>query len=330
MSNRITNVALLVSTLGLATCIGACASSGGTASQGGSGGESAGGEGGSTNAGGAGGENKGGTGGKATGGTGGGGGNAAGAGGGGGQGTAGQGGQGTAGQGGDGGTAAGGQGGFGIGGPSRCANAQVALCEDFENGIDATRLVTTNSGDATATVDELHAARGKKALHVHTDAGKGRAFIRHSKSFPIMNNMVYGRMFVWLEDPLTTDGHFTLAEGVGTGTPAMIRFGGQDKKFGVGTDGGSSGDWTDKDTLVANKKWLCTEFQFKSDTNEFRVWLDDKEITGLRSGPAKHPSFTMPQFASMWFGWWMYNMQEPQDVWIDEIAIHSAPIGCAK
>jgi hypothetical protein len=229
------------------------------------------------------------------------------------------------------GTAVGGATGFGLGGPSRCATSGALLCEDFENGLDAATWAKATAGDGTVEVDELHAARGKKALHVHTGSGSGHAWISEKKTFPIMNNMLFGRMYVWFEDAITTDGHFSLAEGAGTGTKALIRFGGQYQAFGVGTDQGPSGDWTDKDkTTIPNKKWLCMEFQFKSDTNEFRVWWDDQELTSLRSGPSKHPNFTMPQFTSLWFGWWMYNKQEPQDLWIDDIAVSNQPIGCAK
>jgi len=225
----------------------------------------------------------------------------------------------------------GGADGFGLGGPSRCATSGAVFCEDFENGLDAAKWTTTKSGEASAVVDETHAARGKKALHVHTANGAGFAYIQEKKTFPIMNNMVFGRIYVWFDDAITTDGHFSLAEGSGTGTKALIRFGGQYQSFGVGTDAGPSGDWTDRDnTAIPNKKWLCMEFQFKSDTNEFRVWWDDKELTSLRSGPSKHPNFTMPQFTSLWFGWWMYNKQEPQDLWIDDIAVNNQPIGCVK
>jgi hypothetical protein len=138
-------------------------------------------------------------------------------------------------------------------------------------------------------------------------------------------------MFVWFEDAITTDGHFSLAEGAGTGTPAVIRFGGQFKEFGVGTDRGTSGDWTDHDNkVIPSKTWICAEFEFKGDTHEFFVWWDDMERTMLRSGPTKHANFTMPTFTSLWFGWWMYNMTEPQELWIDEIAVDFKPIGCAK
>jgi hypothetical protein len=42
-----------------------------------------------------------------------------------------------------------------------------------------------------------------------------------------------------------------------------------------------------------------------------------------------HNGFAMPVFNSPWFGWWMYNATEPQDLWIDEIAVDFKPIGCA-
>jgi len=222
---------------------------------------------------------------------------------------------------------------FGIAGPTRC-DATLPLCESFENGLDGNLWKTTMAGDATVSVDSTHAARGTKALHVKTVAGGGSnfAYIKETKTFPATNNVLYGRMFVWFEDALTTDGHFSLAEGAGTGTPAVIRFGGQFKAFGVGTDGGSSGDWTDSDRtkLVPTQTWICAEFEFDGPNNTFHVWWDDMERPMLITGASKHTSFTMPTFNSLWFGWWMYNLAEPQEIWIDEIAVDYKPIGCAK
>ena len=138
----------------------------------------------------------------------------------------------------------------------------------------------------------MHAARGTKALHIKTAAGGGSnfAYIKETKTFPATNNVLYGRMFVWFEDALTTDGHFSLAEGAGTGTAAVIRFGGQFKAFGVGTDSGNSGDWTDSDRtkLVPTQTWICAEFQFDGPTHTFHVWWDDMERPMLTSGPSKH------------------------------------------
>ena len=230
-----------------------------------------------------------------------------------------------------GGVGTGGMGGFGFGGPSRCDAAGVQLCETFENGLDAMLWTTTRTGDATVTVDEIHAARGTKALHVKTASGSGHAYITERKTFPAVSNTLYARMFIWFDDDITTPGHFSLAEGAGTGNGALVRFGGQFREFGVGSDGGGSGDWTDHDNvIVASKKWLCIEFQYQGTTNMFHVWTDDVARTALDSGANRHGAFVMPQFTSLWFGWWMYNTIEPQDLWIDEIAIDSKPIGCAK
>ena len=216
-------------------------------------------------------------------------------------------------------------------GASRCATAGTQLCESFENDLDATLWAKTQIGDATVTVDTMHAARGTKALHVKTPAGNGHAFITEKMTFPAVGNTLYARMFVWFEDDITTAGHFSLAEGAGTGTGALVRFGGQFKEFGVGSDGGMSGDWTDHDTvMVPSQKWICVEFQFDGAANAFHVWNDDAHRTALDSGANRHASFVMPQFKSLWFGWWMYNATEPQDLWIDEIAVDSKPIGCAK
>ena len=234
------------------------------------------------------------------------------------------------------GAAGSGAGGSGAGGgPSRCATAGVALCEDFENGLDAALWTTTRSGDATIEIDAAHPARGSKALHIKT-AGSGYAYITEKKSFPATNNILYGRMFLYLGDPFATDGHFTLAEGAGTGVPAKIRFGGQNKVFGVGTDGGESGDWTDKDDKpIAAQTFICTEFQFKADTNEFHVWVDDLERPLLNRGVMQHEKFAMPTFNSLWFGYWLYagsipGQMEAQELWIDEIAVDFKPIGCTK
>ena len=130
-------------------------------------------------------------------------------------------------------------------------------------------------------------------------------------------------MFVWF-DTFTTGAHFTMAEAPQTAAGAWIRFGGQGGKYGVGTDHGDSHDWLQQDTApVPAKQWTCVEFEFKSDTNEFHVWLNDVERTALNVGAKQHAGFVMPPFTSLWFGWQTYSNQAPGELWIDEIAIDS-------
>jgi hypothetical protein len=228
---------------------------------------------------------------------------------------------------------AGGMGGFGYQGASRCASAGVLLCEDFENGLDSAVWTTlAKAGDGTAVIDDMHAFRGTKALHIKTTTVvRAQAAISETKTFPIANNVLFARMYLWF-DTFTTNVHFTLAEVPQTAAGlAWIRFGGQFGKFGVGTDHGASKDWLQPDTVpVPTKKWTCIEFEFKGDTNEFHVWQDDVARPALDTGATKKAGFTMPPFTSLWFGWQTYSNEAPGEYWIDEIAVDSKPIGCAK
>jgi len=225
---------------------------------------------------------------------------------------------------------AGGTGGFGYSGLSRCASAGTLLCESFEDGLDAAVWTQLISGDGTVTVDGTRAFRGSKSLHVNVVNAGHKAAISETKTFPIANNILFARMFVWF-DTFTTGAHFTMAEAPQIAAGAWIRFGGQGGKYGVGTDHGASGDWLQQDTApVPTKQWTCIEFELKSDTNEFHVWLDDVERTALNVGAKQHAGFVMPPFTSLWFGWQTYSNQAPGEFWIDEIAIDSKPIGCAR
>jgi hypothetical protein len=225
---------------------------------------------------------------------------------------------------------AGGVGGYGYSGASRCGTAGVLLCESFENGLDAAIWTPLISGEGTATVDGLHAFRGTKALHINVVNTGHKAAISETKTFPIATNLLYARLFVWF-DVFTTTAHFTMAEAPQTAAGAWIRFGGQGGKYGVGTDHGASGDWLQQDTTpIPTKQWTCIEFAFRGDTNQFHVWMDDVERTALNVGPTQHAGFAMPAFTSLWFGWQTYSNQAPGELWIDEIAIDSKPIGCAK
>jgi hypothetical protein len=224
----------------------------------------------------------------------------------------------------------GGTGGFGFSGPSRCATAGVLLCESFENGLDTATWTAMTGVDETIGVDDSRAFRGSKSLHVKVANAAHLASISETKTFPIANNVLYARMFLWF-DTFTTGVHFTIAEAPQPGGGSYARFGGQGGKFGVGTDHGASGDWLQQDTApVPTKRWTCVEFAFRGDTNEFQVWLDDVDRPALHVGRTQYPKFTLPAFSSLWFGWQTYSNQAPGELWIDEIAIDSKPIGCSR
>ena len=234
-------------------------------------------------------------------------------------------------------------------GASRCAQADVLLCEGFESGTLDTHTWTV-AGTAPV-IDTVHAARGSRALHI-TKAGSGASYISETKTFPAENNTYFGRVFAYFNQlpaaPGMTYAHWTFVAGSGTGIPGEIRLSGQLSNtvnhFGVGTDSGTfdggTGDWTssDEDPMksplpVPTGSWVCIEWMHKGDTNETRFYWDAVEHPSLYTSATIHGGntnpYVLPQFERVWLGWQEYQAStEPFEMWIDEIAIDKARIGC--
>ncbi|MCY1011811.1 hypothetical protein OV079_40910 [Nannocystis pusilla] len=158
-------------------------------------------------------------------------------------------------------------------------------------------------------------------------------------------------MFVWIDAvPIAPDwAHWTLVGAVGSGEPGEIRVGGQynpfvgKNLFGVGSDGGPTGDWTNLDgdprgapTAVVVKDWVCLEWLHDGANDETKFWWDATEHPSLATTATSHggnqgADYVMPQFESAWVGWWLYQGNpnpDHYDVWIDEVAIDGVRIGC--
>ncbi len=246
---------------------------------------------------------------------------------------------GSGGSGGAGGSVAGGG---GSGGAFDCAGA--LFCETFESLMDgaAQRTSTwepiTNNG--TLTLDAMH-ARGERALHVRT-MGNGRAYIQ-TLSFAPPGNSFWGRMFLWVDAFPTAPNyaHYTLVEAAGT-EAGLIRFiGGQyvspNALWGVGSDGGPTGDWTNWKTSAPAEadKWLCMEWEVVSADNTVRVFIDGVAKSDLTVSTTMHGGnqvdFVFPTFNRIWFGWWLYQTGPTPnqfDLWMDDLALSTTRIGC--
>jgi hypothetical protein len=217
---------------------------------------------------------------------------------------------------------------IGAGGASRCSGTDLKFCDGFEEG----SLRDRGWNPSGPVVDEVRPYRGRRSLHIKAASANRPYWIRRNVAEIATqgNNVLYSRMFVWFEDPLTSGGHFGLSEGLGKES-TNARFGGQFNAFGVGNHGGPTGDWTDNDGIrIKDKIWYCVEVMFDGPNNRFRVWVDDVERPRLASGANRHPGYRMPKFETMWFGWFLYYLLEPQELFIDEIAIDTTRIGCAK
>jgi hypothetical protein len=234
-------------------------------------------------------------------------------------------------------------------GASRCAQANVQLCEDFESGkIDP---MTWSIVGTMPVVDGLQHARGSKALHI-TKMGNGSSYIKETKTFPEPNNTYWGRIFVYFHSLPTSPGmpyaHWTFIAASGTMVSGEIRLSGQLQNgknlFGVGTDNrvddAGTGDWTNSDKdpnnmplAVPTDQWLCIEWLHKGDTNETRFFWDATEHPSLHTTASMHGGnanpFILPHFTNVWMGWDEYQPStEPFELWIDEIAIDKDRMGC--
>jgi hypothetical protein len=237
-------------------------------------------------------------------------------------------------------------------GATRCATANVQLCEDFEAGtLDQSLWQVTG---AVPVIDDVHAARGSRALHV-TVSGKGSSYIKETRTFPATNDTYFGRAFFYFQSlpgPPLSYAHWTVIAASGTNVSGEIRVGGQFQNghnlFGVGTDNSvdpnGTGDWTNSDADpngapndVPVGEWVCLEWMHKGDTSETRFWWDGVEHPSLDTTPTtphggnSAEPFILPQFTDVWLGWYEYQVtDEAFELWIDEIAIDGQRIGCAS
>ncbi len=252
-----------------------------------------------------------------------------------------------------GGSASGGTGGSagtggaqGFFGASRCS-ADFLLCDGFEGeSIDTALWTERADGDSTVGLSSDYAARGSKSVHL--SVASGAAYLQNTSIFPVADNDYFGRMFVRVERFSTVAwAHWTLAEAAGTGDGSLIRVGGQyvtdqsKNRWGVGSDGGPTGDWTTHDTdpggaplEPAVGSWVCVEWEHRGSENVTRFFVDGVEHPSLATSATTHggnqsSNYVLPAFTSVWFGWWQYQADaEGFEVWIDEVALDDQRIGC--
>jgi hypothetical protein len=239
-------------------------------------------------------------------------------------------------------------------GESRCGAAGLALCDDFEGDTpDSTlwKVITSYSGQPSeanhVTIDAEHAARGARALHVHTQTNDP-VYIE-TLALPKAGNTFFGRVLAYFDaDPgMNTRGHW--GAFVGMGKAAMqgaqdieVRIGGQfdilvvnySPNDALQTSASRDGFYDDGMRLPI-RTWTCFEFEFDGGADELRVWIDGAEIDRLhvtdwsQFGHGLTPDWS-PEYDRLRIGYQSWNADTPIDVWYDAVAIDTQPIGCAR
>lgn len=230
-----------------------------------------------------------------------------------------------------------------------CTEGSLLLCDDFEGtSIDTTLWSVQTNNQNVVELSTEFAARGSQSVHIHTANGFG--YLKNTSAFPVPNNDYFGRMFVRMARYSTVDwAHWTLAEAAGTGDGSVIRVGGQyvtdqtKNRYGVGSDGGPTGDWTLHDTdpngsplEPAVGEWVCLEWEHKGSANETRLYIGGELHPSLSTTTSDHggtagTNYVLPTMSSLWFGFYQYQSDpEAFDLWIDGVAIDDERIGCDK
>jgi hypothetical protein len=224
------------------------------------------------------------------------------------------------------------------GGPGSCADAGVLLCEDFENGLDVVKWPDISTTNAATVVDTTLAHRGAHSLHttafaVAADAGSIniQGGIGHPVAVP---SPVYVRAFYWFSSPLPPVSE-AFAVAVQTHPPWL----------GLQLEVANGGvyamtDWAVSPNMNVNGTqpaavgggWRCIEWEITQEPGDAGVgsmsaWLEGQPIGGLELA-----SIPMSDLGELTFGIGFYlAQQQPQyEVWVDDVFVDTAPVGCSK
>jgi hypothetical protein len=224
-----------------------------------------------------------------------------------------------------------------------CAPGAAFFCEDFE----AFAVGTAQANDlwrpeGTVSIDGT-TVQGTRSLHVQANAGQLSRIVLQAFAPP--QNSFFGRMNVLVQQFPTSPNfaHYVLVEVTGNGGERVRPIGGQlitdqntGNVWGVGSDGGATGDWTAwRATAPAEGgRWLCMEWQMDAADNSIDVYIDGTLKPELSVSTNDHDgngAFNFPTFNNIWFGWTVFqggSVPAPFNVFIDDIVLSTQRVGC--
>jgi hypothetical protein len=224
-----------------------------------------------------------------------------------------------------------------------CAPGAAFFCEDFESFAVGTAQANDSwRPEGTVSIDGA-TVQGTRSLHVQANPGQAsRIFV---EGFAPPNNSFFGRMNVFVQAFPTSPNfaHYVLVEVTGNGGERVRPIGGQliqdnntGNVWGVGSDGGATGDWTAwRATAPAvGGQWLCMEWQMDAADNSIDVIIDGTPKPELSVSTNSHDgngAFNFPTFNNIWFGWTVFqggSAPAPFNVFIDDIVLSTERVGC--
>lgn len=214
------------------------------------------------------------------------------------------------------------------------ARAGLLFCDDFEGAgpLSAPWSVALN-GNGTVAIDrETPAHSGSRSIHVHGDGFQSLLVFHDPARLPQASGAFYVRVFVRVAQPLSS-GHntFLIADtfsAPGAGNAARL---GEMNGMLMMTVGGDAHGYLSNQNYYTDKlpgvvlqplQYACLEMYFDAPKQEIAVQLDGHALADLRVTGLPHESYDAVRF-----GFEKYA-GPVSDLWYDDIAIGSQPIGC--
>lgn len=209
-------------------------------------------------------------------------------------------------------------------GTGPCTIPGAVLCEGFEHGLPAAPLwKPLLDGSGSVTVDGAHAHQSKLALHAHADPGsKPSALLQANVG---AQRPYYVRFFVYAPPaPMNaSDADNFLAvftEPVSYETIELRVSGPPPTKVWALGDSKTT-QFPLAATAFSFDTWTCVEHANLDDG--LHVWVWGNELADLRV------QTTTKSIYQEAFGWSTSgDIATPLDLWIDDVVIGTAPIGC--
>jgi hypothetical protein len=224
--------------------------------------------------------------------------------------------------------------------PTLCPSS-LPFCDGFESGtlnLALWQREIDNSDDdlgvkGSITVDPSRSYRGSYSLHIHMDRLPAYHYPSTwaSEQSVVPQPDTYVRAFVYLPAATTAadvglvfgrnPDYYLWSLGAGNGGHLAI------------SDGLGNGRQAESASLFPTDRWVCLEWLMSAEVADMgggtRVWLDGIEVADLTSSTG-WPASPFPAWVMLGLLPQSNVDVTPVDVWFDEVAVDSQPIGCAK
>jgi hypothetical protein len=209
----------------------------------------------------------------------------------------------------------------GVGGHD-CATGGYQLCDDFEGvaaGDPASVWTVIKSGGYVVETVTTEAHSGTHSVHVTTTAGGGYGYIEETKTFPATD--FWGRAYMRFRAPNSGHEVFVGADtNMNEGQGEQVRFFNNMGGGKIATNRRSDDRTKTSAASIPMGSWFC--FEWHETPTDLHIFLDGKELTDAGE------MWVEPKIVALVLGFERFGGGAASEVWIDDVAINAAQIGC--